>query len=452
MPPLSLRVLISGGGIAGNALAFFLARQGHDVTVVERFPDLRATGLQLDLRGPGIEVLRRMGLEDAFRAKAAPEQGMQWVDSSGRRRAYFPANTSGNGRQSFSSEFEIMRGDLCRLLYDAARTCKNPPRYVFGTAIESLVQHNKSNQNSNHNHNHNGNTVEVRFEDGKTDRFDLVVGADGQWSRTRRMMLGSRVHNGNPGMHRVPGLYFAYFTMRRPMEEGDEYLATSYMAPGRRGMLTRRHSPHGIQVMLSCKTDPNRLEDVPRGDVKREKHAMAEIFKGAGWLTEDILKAMSVAHDFYLERYGMVKLPSWSSGQVALVGDAAYCPTVLTGMGTTCAMVGAYILAGEVGRYCAQGDGSDSNSPKNKSGGLVTALGNYERKFRPFMDKMQEGVLEKAESQWAMTGSAFSIGVLNCFMSLASFFKLNIADFFGIRETVKGWELPDYRGIVPDEA
>ncbi|KAK3311211.1 uncharacterized protein B0T15DRAFT_66500 [Chaetomium strumarium] len=438
MPHLSLRVLVSGGGIAGNALAFFLARQGHDVTVVERFPNLRATGLQLDLRGPGIEVLRRMGLEDAFRARAAPEQGMQWVDSSGRRRAYFPANKSGHGRQSFSSEFEIMRGDLCRLLYDAARTCKKPPRYVFGTAIESLEQHNNGKDNHN---------VEVRFEDGKTDRFDLVVGADGQWSRTRRMMLGPGVQD---GMQRVPGLYFAYFTMRRPMEDGDEYLATLYMAPGRRGMAIRRHSPHEMQVMLSCKTDPDRLESVPRGDVKREKQAVADIFKGAGWLTEDILKAMSVADDFYLERYGMVKLPSWSSGRVALVGDAAYCPTVLTGMGTTCAMVGAYILAGEIGRYCAQGNGNDSSS--HKSDGLVAALENYERKFRPFMDKMQEGILEKAESQWAMTGSAFGIAVLNCFMSLVSFFKVNIADFFGIRETVKGWQLPDYRGVVPDEA
>ncbi|KAK4240627.1 hypothetical protein C8A03DRAFT_41840 [Achaetomium macrosporum] len=441
MPPVSLRVLISGGGIAGNALAFFLARQGHDVTVVERFPNLRATGLQIDLRGPGIEVLRRMGLEDAFRAKAAPEQGMQWVDSSGRRRAYFPANTSGSGRQSFSSEFEIMRGDLCRLLYDAARACKNPPRYIFGTSVQSL-EHNNNNDNDNDN-----STVEVRFEDGKTDRFDLVVGADGQWSRTRRMMVGSGLQD---GMHRVPGLYFAYFTMRRPMEEGDEYLATSYMAPGRRGMLTRRHSSEEMQVMLSCKTDPNRLENVPRGDVKREKEVMAEIFKGAGWLTEDILKAMSVADDFYLERYGLVKLPSWSSGRVTLVGDAAYCPTVLSGMGTTCAMVGAYILAGEIGKYCAQGGGSGNGS--HKSSGLVTALGNYEQRFRPFMDKMQEGILEKAESQWAMAGSAFGIGVLNCFMSLVSFFKLNIADIFGIRETVKGWELPDYTATVPDEA
>jgi 2-polyprenyl-6-methoxyphenol hydroxylase-like FAD-dependent oxidoreductase len=426
MPPTTLRVLISGGGIAGNALAFWLARQGHDITVVERFPSLRATGLQLDLRGPGIEVLRRMGLEEAFRAKAAPEQGMQVVDKSGRRRAYFPMNKSGSGKQSMTSEFEIMRGDMCRLLYDAARACKKPPQFVFGMSVEGFEQKNGS--------------VEVRFEDGKTDRFDLVVGADGQWSRTRRMMFGTTATD---GMQLLSGLHMSYFTMPRPMEKGEEYLATSYMAPGRRGIMTRRHSRHEIQVLLSCMTNPDRLENVSRGDVKREKEVMAEIFEGAGWMTEDIIKAMRVADDFYCERLGLVKLQSWSSGQVTLVGDAAHCPTVLSGMGTTCAMMGAYILAGEIGKYCA-------GTNNNEYGGIEAALKSYEGKFRPFVDRMQEGIAEKAESQWAMSGSAFGIGTLNFLMGVASFLRVNVANIFSIRETVKGWSLPEYEHMLRD--
>ncbi|KAK4035245.1 hypothetical protein C8A01DRAFT_48512 [Parachaetomium inaequale] len=426
MPPTSLRVLISGGGIAGNALAFWLARQGHDITVVERFPSLRATGLQLDLRGPGIEVLRRMGLKEAFRAKAAPEQGMQVVDKSGRRRAYFPANKSGSGKQSLTSEFEMMRGDMCRLLYDAARAGKKPPQFVFGTSIDSFEQNN--------------GTVEVRFEDGKTDQFDLVVGADGQWSRTRRMMLGTTAPD---GMQRLPGLHMSYFTMPRPIEKGEEYLATSYMAPGRRGIMTRRHSPHEIQVLLSCMTNPDRLENVPKGDVQREKEVMAGIFEGAGWITEDIIKSMRAADDFYCERLGLVKLQFWSSGHVTLVGDAAHCPTVLSGMGTTCAMVGAYILAGEIGKYCGVNNDNEPN-------GIEMALKCYEEKFRPFVDRMQEGIAEKAESQWAMSGSAFGIATLNFLMGVASLFRVNVASIFSIRESVKSWNLPEYEHMLQD--
>jgi 2-polyprenyl-6-methoxyphenol hydroxylase-like FAD-dependent oxidoreductase len=430
MAPVTLRVLISGGGIAGNALAFWLARQGHDITVVERFPSLRASGLQIDLRGAGIEVLRRMGLEEAFRAQAAPEQGMQFVDGSGRRRGYFPANKPGSGRQSFTSEFEIMRGSLCRILYDAANACKTPPKYMFGTSVASFEQKD--------------NSVEVSFEDGKTDTFDLLVGADGQWSRTRRMMLGPGAPD---AVQLIPSLYIAYFTMRQPMKKGEEYLATSYMAPGRRGIMTRRHSPEEMQVLLTCNPRPDPLGKVPRGDVEKEKDAFEGIFKGAKWITDDVVKAMKAADDFYCERLGLVKLKSWSSGHVTLIGDAAHCPTAMSGMGTTCAMIGAYILAGEIGKYCTQ----ERNEGKEEGDGLAAALDRYEQRFRPFVEGMQKGIPEQAEKQWTMTGSAFGIGVLNFMMGVASFFKVNIADLFGIRETVEGWHLPDYEGMAGDK-
>lgn len=429
----SLKVLISGAGIAGNALAFWLTRLGHDVTVVERFAVLRTSGLQLDLRGPGIEVLRRMGLEQAFRAKSAPEQGMQFVDSKGRQRAYFPASESGGKEtQGFTSEFEIMRGDLCRLFYEASTSPaqNNGAKYKFGTAIESFDQDDSS--------------VEVRFENGERDRYDLLVGADGQWSRTRRMMLGWENGKGGiphaDGLHPVEGLYFAYFTMNRPIQVGEKYIATSYLPGGKRGIMTRRHSPHEMQVMLSCKSDSDRLKNAQRGDVEEEKRAFAEIFQGAGWQTEELLKAMKDADDFYCERLGLVKLDSWSRGRVTLVGDAAYCPTVLTGMGTTSAVVGAYILAGEIGKAFGKHKGSDSMS---------TALKTYEAKFRPFMDGQQKGVLESSARQFNMLGSAFSITVIYWVVSLASFFRLG-AGMFGIRETVKGWELPQYEGMLRD--
>jgi 2-polyprenyl-6-methoxyphenol hydroxylase-like FAD-dependent oxidoreductase len=134
-----LKVLICGAGITGNTIAFWLSKIGHEITVIERFPDLRATGLQVDLREPGIQVLKRMGLEEAFRKISVREQGMKLVDRKGRSWGYFSANSSGKGLQIFTTEFEIMRGDLCQLLYNAT---SDRARYIFGMYAKSIKQSN----------------------------------------------------------------------------------------------------------------------------------------------------------------------------------------------------------------------------------------------------------------------------------------------------------------------
>ncbi|KAH8660346.1 hypothetical protein BX600DRAFT_383872 [Xylariales sp. PMI_506] len=421
-----LRILISGGGISGNALAFWLSRMGHHVTVVERFPCLRATGLQVDLRGHGIEVLKRMGLEQEFRARAAPEQGMQVVDSTGRRWAYFAANTSGKGLQSFTTEFEIMRGDLCHLLHDAA--AKNQVKYMFGTSIESFVE--------------NGSSLDVRFTDGMTDQFDLLVGADGQWSRTRGMMLGAQTPD---AFYPVDGQYIGYFTTSRPVKEGEKYIATFYFTTGGRCIMTRRHSPNAIQVYLICNTGSKRLEN-SRGNIKEEKESLTDIFQGGGWQTDDILKALEDADDFYLERLGLVKLESWSRERVVLVGDAAYCPSANTGMGTTSSMVGAYILAGEIGKYCGSSQIDDAGTVSDGKAALGAALKAYEGKFRPFMNQVQAGVLEDKRS--SMGSSWFGVAILYCFLAICSFLKINVMGEHVLKERVKGWALPDYEDIL----
>ncbi|PKS06058.1 hypothetical protein jhhlp_007892 [Lomentospora prolificans] len=413
-----LKVLISGAGIAGNALAFWLSKLGHEVSVIERFPSLRTTGLQLDLRGHAIPVLRRMGLDRAFRAKRAPEQGMQVVGSSGRRWAFFPANKSGEGLQGFTTDWEIMRGDLCRLLYDASKDNAN---FIFGSGIDSFEQKD-------------GN-VQVRFTDGHTDTFDLVVGADGVWSHTRKLMLGP--DEPDP-FQPVENLYLAYFTMPRPLRKGEEYIATTYVAPGGKGIMTRRTNSDEIQVYLSCKTDSERLRKARRGDVEEEKAGMAEVLKGSGWITEDVLKALPTVKDFYCERLGLVKMQAWYKGNVVLVGDAAYCPAALTGMGTSSAFVGSYILAGEIAKHCG-----GPNEEQGKEG-LATALRAYDHKFRPFMDQVQKGVGENTD-QWPST--SFGVTVMNLLLGVASLFRINVLGKFVLKEDVKGWDLPDYREL-----
>ncbi|KAF2493578.1 FAD/NAD(P)-binding domain-containing protein [Lophium mytilinum] len=416
-----MKVLINGGGIAGNALAFWLSKLGHDVTVAERFPSLRATGLQIDLRGHGIEVMKRMGLEEAYHSKLAPEQGLQIVDKSGSRRAYFPANTTGKGPQNFTTEYEIMRGDLCRIIHDAT---KDRTAYIFGTSIESFDDKDGS--------------VEVRFTDGSTNCFDLLVGADGQGSRTRKMMLGSDTAD---GFYPLNGVCVAYFTIPRPIQEGEGYIATQYMAPGRRGVMTRRHSPNEIQVYLGGTTDSERLKNARRGDVREEKEALSEIFQGAGWQTDEIIKSMKDANDFYCERLGLVKLESWYRGRVALVGDAAYCPSANTGMGTTSAIVGAYILAGEIGRHCGRPSREGPRVDGAKDG-LATALMAYEQKFQPFMKQVQKGVLEDTGPDM-IPSTAFGIAIMHCILGVASLFKVNVGKWM-LKENVKGWDLPEY--------
>lgn len=419
-----MKVLISGAGIAGNSLAFWLSKLGHDVTVVERFPALRTTGLQLDLRGHGVEVMRRMGLEQAFRAKSAPEQGLEIVDSQGRQSAYFPANASGQGLQSFTSDFEIMRGDLCRLLYDAA--AGDRVRFVFGTSIEGFEQAGDGG-------------VDVRFADGSKGHFDLLVGADGQGSRTRRMTL-------QPGdtdaFEPMGGFYACYFTVQKPMAEDEGFSATVYLGTDNRTIMTRRHSPDSAQFYLFFRTASEEFLELRRtGDITKQKDWVACMFRGNGWQTEEILKGMMDSIDFYCEQIGLVKMNPWSKGGcMTLLGDAGYCPSPMTGMGTTSAVVGAYVLAGEIGRHCGGNSGKE---------GLERALAAYEETFRPFMDQVQHGVSADALIWKLWPTRPFGIAVMNSLLGWASFFRLNVLGDWVLKEDVK-WELPEYEELLRD--
>lgn len=409
----TLNILISGAGVAGNALAFLLSKIGHRVTVVERYPGLRTSGLQVDLRGHGIEVLKRMGLEKAFREKSAPEQGLQVVDSSGRQRAYFPANKSGQGQQGFTSDYEIMRGDLCDLFYQPTKT---RAKYIFGTTIESFTQL--------------GGDVNVQFKDGATETFDLVVGADGQWSQTRKMILDLDAED---PFHPLPGpVHIAYFSIPRPIKEGEDYIATMYMAPKQRGVLMRRSNPNVVQVYLGCHSASVRLQSVRHGDIKEQKDAIAEGMKGAGWQVDEILEAMQDSRDFYCEHLGIVELDSWHEGNVVLVGDAAYCSSGNSGQGTTASIIGAYILAGEIARHCGGKEGKN---------GISKAIKAYEDKFQPFMIQVQEGLLD--DNDWKIMSTSFGIGLMNVFLCVASMLKVDIGKWM-VKEDVKGWHLPEY--------
>lgn len=349
----SLRILVAGGGIAGQALAFWLTRGGHRVTVVERFPALRAAGAQVDLRGQGIEAVTAMGLLDAVRGKLVDEAGVAFVDARGRARATIMANTSGQGRQTLTSEYEIMRGDLVRILHDAT---KDDAEYVFGKSVDGFDQ--------------DEHKVVAHFSDGSSDEFDLLVGADGQGSRIRRAMLPE-----GTDPYRRLGIHMAYWFV--PRIASDSNIRDTYMAPGGRQIMRRSHNPTETQAYFVLREESDEASAVHRESAERQQAFWADRFRDAGWQTERFVAGMRTSPFFYSQEIVQVRTDTWSKGRVVLAGDAAHCASPYSGMGISGGLVGAHVLAGEINRH-----------PHD----LPTALANYDAVLRPFVDKIQAEV------------------------------------------------------------
>ncbi|ROV92920.1 hypothetical protein VSDG_06320 [Cytospora chrysosperma] len=413
-----LKILIVGGGITGPALAFWLSKLDCDITIVERTPDLRASGQQIDLRGEGVTIMRRMGLEPAVRAKIVDEQGVQFIGPKGEVKAFLEANKTGKGKQSGTAEFEIMRGDLVRILYGVT---KDTVKYIFGTSVVDLDQR--------------GDGVHVKFSDGREDDFDLVVGADGQGSRTRRMAWGAGVED----PFRPLGVYISYFTV--PKTDKDTNMFRWFLLPGCRAVMTRVDNPKTLQVYFAHNNkDCKALEEALRTrDVKEQKAAWAELLKDAGWEVPRLIDGMlnsPLADDFYFQKVGQVKMDKWSRGRVVLAGDAAHCPSPLSGKGTSLGLVGAYVLAGEISQRLNEG--------ADKGQALDEALASYDRTLRPCVDEGQKliwGVpdIVYPETAWGIWFLHFIVGLL---------VKLRIPkllEWFPSDDNFAGdWKLPDY--------
>ncbi len=312
-------VLISGAGIGGPALAFWLRRHGFAPTVVEVAPAPRPGGHAVDLRGAGREVVSRMGLLDAVRAERVDERGFAYVDGRGRWSARMPASLfEGEG---MVAEIEIMRGNLTRILYEA--TCDGT-EYLFSSRITGLAE--------------DGDGVKVTFADGGVRRFDLVVGADGLHSGVRRLAFGP-----SEQFVRHLGGYMAYFTVPDPGTLDHWFLM--HGAPG--GLVAGIRPENGgtAKAMLSFTSPPL---DYSRHDVAAQQEILRSKFAGAGWLVPQILAAMPGADDFYFDSLSQVHIGQWHRGRTVLLGDAGYCGSPLAGLGTAVALVAAYVLAGEL--------------------------------------------------------------------------------------------------------
>jgi 2-polyprenyl-6-methoxyphenol hydroxylase-like FAD-dependent oxidoreductase len=306
------------------------------VVVVERAPTPRPGGQAIDVRGVALEVVDRMGLLDELRAVRTRMRGMSIVDAEGTELMRSTERAMSSGRLD-SPDVEVLREDIVGLLTGATRDVE----YVFGDSITDLRE--------------DPDGVDVAFERTAPRRFDLVVGADGLHSRVRRLAFGPE----SDFVHHL-GSYLAVFTAPNDLGLRDWQVWLREGDAGA-GVYPARDNTE-LRVNVGFASDPL---DLDRHDARR---LVAERTAGLGWQIPHLLESMADAPDFYFDAMAQVRMDTWTRGRVALVGDAGYCPSPLSGQGTSLALVGAYVLATEL----AHGDHR-------------AAFARYEERMRPFV-------------------------------------------------------------------
>jgi 2-polyprenyl-6-methoxyphenol hydroxylase-like FAD-dependent oxidoreductase len=366
------------------------------VTVVERAPGLRPGGQAVDARGVAREVIRRMGLDAAVRAACTDTAGAYTVDADGNVLETFRAED--HGGDGYIADIEILRGDLSRVLHDDTR---DGVEYIFGDRIAELTQ--------------GADGVDVAFAGGDRRQFDLVVGADGLHSSLRAMVFGPHER-----FIRHLGLVLAFYTV--PNEFGLDRWLIDYQdqESGRSAGLRPIQDATRAMAMFSF---PAADLDVDYRDVAAQQRLLRERMAGLGWLTPRILAHLDDTPDFYLDQVAQVVMDRWSSGRVGLLGDAAFSSSPLSGQGTGLALVGAYLLAGELAVA-----GWDPRA----------GFAGYERRMRSFVEANQEIGRLHARSR-DVTGPDAEPG--------PEFDAEWFTDL--IERAINGVELPDYAGL-PD--
>lgn len=359
-----MRVLISGAGIAGPALAHWLLRFGVHSTVVERSTSLRVGGHAVDIRGVAVDVIERMGLLEPVRAARTQIKVLSIVAQPGKPPLELPIARAQPGHR----DLEIVRDDLARILYENSR---QDVEYIFGDSIAQLERSSAD--------------VRVTFASGRSERFDVVVGADGQHSATRKLAFGPESQ-----YTRRFEVYVSIFGMPNLLGLHDR--AVVYNEPGRAVGTYSAVGNERAKAMFLVRSA--RAYDELREE-PAQKQFLVEQFRGVGWETPRLLEALATCSDFYFDEVAQIHMPSWSSGRVVLLGDAAHGPSPLSGQGTTLALVGAYVLADAL-----------TSEPHPSA-----AFAAYERAMRPFV--LPNQAFASQGMRFLLPDSKLTIGLRN---------------------------------------
>lgn len=361
-------ILISGAGVAGLAVAYWLDRAGLAVTIVERAPALRRGGQAVDIRGVALDVVRAMGLLDEARALRTQLKGMSVLDADGNEIQRTEERTFSAGRLD-SDDIEIFRDDLCALLLGA-----------LGSGVEFLYDDSIAAVEDD------ANGAAVTFASGTARRFDLVVGADGVYSNVRKRCFDSESSVVFP-----LGMVLALFSVPNFIDLHDWEIGHRQGGMGYVIYPSRDQSDLRIGVGFALPA-----EGVSRTDTVAQKQLVAAQCAHLKGRFPEFLAAMQTTEQFYFNELAQIRMPSWSRGRVVLAGDAAHCATPFSGQGTSLALVGARVLTHELQRH---GDA------------IADAFAAYETRMRPYValnqalvDLSREGPVPDAQMTAAKNG------------------------------------------------
>jgi 2-polyprenyl-6-methoxyphenol hydroxylase-like FAD-dependent oxidoreductase len=339
-------VLISGAGIAGPTLAYWLKAAAFEPTIVERAPALRSGGYVIDFWGLGYDLAERMGLLGEINRVGYHAREMRIVDDGSR-------SVAGFGTEVFSQltggrYVTLQRSDLSRLLY---KKSMGEVESIFGDAIVSLQERE--------------DCVQVQFERERERRFDLVIGADGLHSRVRTLVFGPQSRFEKHLGYAVAAFEAHGYSPR------DEDIYLMYGRPGRMlGRFTLRDNRTLFLFVFVAKRDelPAMLDD--------QKALLCDLYRHDGWECSAVLRELERAEALYFESVSQIRMPNWSHSRIALAGDAAFCVSLLAGQGSALAMISAYVLAGELAAA---------------AGHYHIAFGRYEKLLRDYINAKQRG-------------------------------------------------------------